>query len=243
MAHRGQDLPGPGQHRTPQGPARKIALDHRGLPGQPGKPLPGLPGLLPRGGHGVPGRRRQAQLLPAHGLDDAGQSLPVQKLIQVLPGGHALRQGHAQPCGQGRQPGLAVEKVQLLRRGDAQPAQGIEVPPVLRDYGQGGRAHRQQGRQAVPSQADLPAQVPERLRALQPHVAAGVPGEGPQGRGGSASPAAALLTGDDLHPRLGQIPDEGQGHAVVDVGNDGNHAFLLRRAVGWPSPILSFSWG
>ena len=64
-------------------------------------------------------------------------------------------------------------------------------------------------------------------------------GHGPQCRGGRVLPVALPLTGDDLHPRLTEIPDQSQGHAVVDVGDNSDHRRPSRGAVPLSMPKIS----
>ena len=139
----------------------------------------------------------------------------------------AARYRDVQRGGQGRHPLLAVEEVQLLRGGNEEAAALAEPLPVRRQGPQGGGSHRQQGGLAALLLPHLPAELPQGVQVpllRQPHVPGGIPGHGPQGGGNTAGPAALPLAGEDLHPRLAQVTDQGQGHAVVDVGDDGDHS-------------------
>ena len=50
---------------------------------------------------------------------------------------------------------------------------------------------------------------------------------------------ALPFTGDDLYPRLAEIPDQRQGHAVVDVGDNSDHRSPSRGAVPLSMPKIA----
>ena len=184
--------------------------------------------LRGRAGNHIAVRCGEPQLFAAHRLDHHGQRQAAHKRLRALPRGayKALRHRHAQRRGQFRHPLLAVEQIELVGRGDAQTTDRIKPRAVCCEGGKRGRTHGQQGGLASLLLPHAAAQIIQRIQIPlrgQPHMAGRPARQRAQRRGRAIIPTGFFFTGDDLHAGLSQIADQGKRHAVMNVGNDGEH--------------------